>query len=130
MVKQILQVALVAALAASLIWAPACSVARDKQEDNAADTRLDDDIAAVLESVPSETVTRFILTVKPAKDAKIIREQVNSVIEALRSAGAKAEWLEGSPVIFVTCYKAAIYEAIETGYVATVQVDQLRKPMD
>lgn len=130
MAKQLLQVVLAAVLAVVLICAPACSAARDKPESTGIDEHANDHIAAVLDSVPSGTVTRFILTVERDEDSKVGREQVDSVIEALQKTGAKAEWLEGSPVIFVTCDKAAIYDAVGTGYVATVQVDQLRKPMD
>jgi hypothetical protein len=130
MTNKILRVALAAVLAAAFWWLPACSAAGDQAADNSKERHLSEDISAVLESVPGEMLTRFILTVQRDKDSKIAREQVDAVVEVLRQAGADVEWLEDSPVIFATCEKAAIYRAIETGYIATVQVDRLRKPMD
>ena len=117
-------------LAAALVSTPACSAPSEKIEAGDVKNNPGDEIAAILKDVPEGTLTRFILTVSADSEGKIGREQVDSVLDSLQRAGAKAEWLEGSPVIFVTCDKAAIYEALETGYIATVQVDRLRKPMD
>ena len=117
-------------LTAALICAPACSAPPEITETNDIEKNPGDEIAAVLDNIPDGKLTRFILTISADADGKIGRRQVDAVLDSLQKTGAKAEWLEGSPVIFVTCDKAAIYEALESGYISTVQVDQLRKPMD
>lgn len=128
--SKLTQVFLVLFLSTVLIWAPACSAPSEKTEANDIEKNPSEEISAVLEDVPEGRLTRFILTISTDVDGKISRVQVDAILDSLQKAGAKAEWLEGSPVIFVTCDKSAIYEALETGYIATVQVDRLRKPMD
>ncbi len=116
---------------AALISAPACSAPSEKNgPDVVENAGHNEDLTAVLKDVPEDTLTRFILTVSTDKEGRVERKQIDAILDSLRKSGAKAEWLEGSPVIFVTCEKVAIYEALETGYIASVQVDRLRKPMD
>lgn len=125
------QVILAFFVLAALISAPACSAPSEKNGPEVAENDGHyDDLTAALKDVPEDTLTRFILTVSTDKEGKVERKQMDAILDSLRKSGAKAEWLEGSPVIFVTCDKAAIYEALETGYIASVQVDRLRKPMD
>lgn len=116
-------------LSTALISTPACSASSERSEASDIENNPIDEVAAILKDVPEDTLTRFILTVSADAEGKIGRKQVDTILDSLQRAGAKAEWLKGSPVIFVTCDKAAIYEAIETGYISTVQVDRLRKPM-
>ena len=116
---------------AALISAPACSAPSEKNDTDVVENDgHNEDLTAVLKDVPEDTLTRFILTVSTDKEGRVARKQIDAILDSLRKSGAKAEWLEGSPVIFVTCEKVAIYEALETGYIASVQVDRLRKPMD
>jgi hypothetical protein len=130
MVRKTLQI-----FAASLFWVgsvgvPACSAAPNNSDSEATESHLTEDMQAVLSEVPGETVTRFILTIKMDSDGKIVQHRVDAIQDILQESGATTEWLEGTPVLFVTCDKSAIYDVIETGYIATVQVDRLRKPMD
>ncbi len=128
--SKLTQVFLALILSAALISTPACSAPSERTGANGMEKNPGDEIAAILKDVPEGTLTRFILTVSADAEGKIERKQVDTILDSLQRAGAKAEWLEGSPVIFVTCDKAAIYEVLETGYISTVQVDRLRKPMD
>ena len=128
--SKLTQVLLALFLSAALISTPACSAPSEKTDTNGMEKNPGDEIAAILKDVPEGKLTRFILTVSDDAEGKIGRKQVDTILDSLQKAGAKAEWLEGSPVIFVTCDRAAIYEALETGYISTVQVDRLRKPMD
>ncbi len=99
----------------------ACSASADKSQD--------DEIAAVLKDIPEGTIHKFILTVSTDKDGKVNAQYVSSVLSALREGGAETvESLEDTPVIFATCDTAAIYKALDTGLLKSVQVDRLSKP--
>jgi hypothetical protein len=122
-------------LTASLFWVgsvgvPACSAAPNNSEGEATESHLTEEMQAVLSEVPGETVTRFILTIELDNEGEVAQQRVDAIQDRLHESGATTEWLEGTPVLFVTGDKAAIYDVIETGYIAAVQVDQLRKPMD
>ena len=87
-----------------------------------------DEIAAVLKNVPEGITKRFILMVSTDKDGRVNPKIVTDVLAVLRDCGAeKVESLEGSPIIFVTSKTTAIYKALETGLLSSVQVDELSK---
>ncbi len=116
------------ALSAAFVGGPACSSPAGEHAAPTPDPQQAERIAAVLDEVPAGTPTRFILTVSTGADGRPERAYVSTVLARLRDAGAKPEWLEGSPVVFVTCDKRALADAIATGFVAAVQIDRLRKP--
>lgn len=120
----------VVVLAVLSVTAPACSAPQEAEQAPDAlpsDTRA---MLEVLDGVPEGTITRFILTLRTDADGEIDAKHVNAVLAELKRQGADAEWLEGTPVIFVTCDKKAVYPALDSGYVRAVQVDQLRKPLN
>lgn len=94
-----------------------------------AEENYSEEIARTLENVPAGTVNRFILTVSTEKDGVMDDQNIQLILTALRDADAEnVELLEGTPIIFVNCDRAAIYRAAETGLLASVQVDRLSKP--
>ena len=99
----------------------ACSAAGENTQN--------DEIDAALRDVPEGVANRFILMVSTEKDGEVSPNTVAIVVAVLRNGGAeKVESLKGSPIIFVTCKTDAIYKAIETGLLSSVQIDKLSKP--
>jgi hypothetical protein len=129
-VKKTLEIFAVSLFCIGSVGVPACSAAPNNSESEATESHLTEDMRAVLSEVPGDTATRFILTIELDNEGKIAQERVDAIRDKLHEAGADIEWLKDTPVLFVTCDKAAIYDVIETGYIATVQVDRLRKPMN
>lgn len=117
-------------LAALYATAPACSAPSEVEQAADVPSAATRAMLDVLDGVPEGTITRFILTLATDADGKIEEKHVAAVLAELERQGADAEWLEGTPVVFVTCEKKAVYPVLESGYVKTVQVDQLRKPLN
>lgn len=115
------QFVLLFVLTAVMGVALACSAPAEKTQN--------DEIAAALKDFPDGITNRFVLMVSTEKDGQVNPKTVATVVAVLRDGGAeKVESLEGSPIIFVTCKTAAIYKALETGLLSSVQVDKLSKP--
>lgn len=115
--KLVFLVVLLAAVSGGL----ACSASAQKAQ-------YDEIIAAGLQDIPTGTVNRFILMVSTEKDGEADKQNIESVLSALHEGGAeKVEPLEGSSIIFVTCNTDAIYKALETGLLSSVQLDSKRK---
>lgn len=117
-------------LAALYATAPACSAPSEVGQAGDAPAAVTEAMLEVLDSVPEGKATRFILTLATDADGEVDAKQAAAVLAELQREGADAEWLEGTPVVFVTCDKQAVYPALASGYVRTVQVDQLRKPLN
>ena len=105
-------------------------VAREPvQESSAPPDQGQEKMAATLESIPADSVQRFILTVRQEKDRHVDADNMHTVLQALEKGGAqKVEVLEDLPIIMVTGQRAAIEAAFESGLLESIQVDRLSKP--
>ncbi len=125
---QLFKSGLVVAAIAVFVAGPACSATSENGDNETPPADQHTRIAEMLHDVPDGELTRFILTLSTSEKGDVSDAQANAVLETLHYAGAKAEWLEGSPVILATCTKADIYRALETGYIASIQVDRVKTP--
>ncbi len=72
-------------------------------------------------------VKKYILTVFTGKDSVEAAANKQAVVEALQNAGAKkVEALEKLPIIMVTGSRKSIDQAMESGLVESVQVDEIK----
>ena len=121
MVNKLIQFAVLFFITAVLGSVFVCSAVADKTQN--------DEIEATLKSIPAGVTNRFIIMVATEEDGSVNPENVAAVIEALRASGSeKVKRLENSPIIFVSCTTAAIYNALVTGYLSSVAADRLSKP--
>lgn len=87
------------------------------------------ELTTALNDIPDDVTTRYVLMVSTDEDGQASPVTVTTVVDVLHDGGAdKVEPLQRSPIIFVTSKTAAIYKAIETGLLSSVQVDKLSKP--